>query len=278
MADLQTLDTASLGSLTWNGADGLPVLTDLVGVRNDRSGRVVGAFSKAYHLRQAPDLADLTLQAFEGAGGRFGHADFWANDKQHYFGVFGRDSVPQVGTGPKDTSPLQGGFGARNSFDGSLPVLAGGIAYRPACENAMQMAFRLAEQDGSVVRAKHNSKAQARLDETLLAYATQARQEVLELGNRLQTARTVVVPPLEVGNRLRSVFGPRTADQVLKVVPRYVNGLTLTDGQVRDASATDGATAWSLYQAATDHLTHHDGASSQQARSALLVKALELLV
>lgn len=261
-ADMQTLDTATPGPLRWGAqAD---VATDFIGLRNDRTGDVLGPVKSGYVLRQAPDVADMALRAFEALGAKVAAVDYWATPARQWLGFY---ADAPVNFGGSDASNYKVGFGVLNSYDGSSSVEVGGIAQRAWCWNMVRLQMRTAD------KFKHNARQQAKLEDVLLAYGEAGMKDVAELGSKLQVAREVAVDPFNVGNILREHFGPRTGDGIAKLVPRYVVG----DGREHDRAATQTATKWSLFNAATDYFTHNESASSPQARAAGLLKANDLL-
>lgn len=245
-ADLEQLEPVVRDVMHFRGKP-----TDTHGIQNVRTGQVhpVGA---EYALLTARDLAHGMLDTAQEAGIKVQAVDFWATSGRHFLGLYG---TPESVGG--DLSPYTWGLVALNATDGTLGAQIALLSKRLFCSNQFHTTFK------DVEKYRHTNKGLRNFSAVLSEVGRAAWAERIEVGRLLKSARDVDVGNL--GTVLNDTFGMRNGAQVLKLLPRYVASATL-DGRSKDPSATAGLTAWSVFQAATDHFSNGDSAASAQSR------------
>jgi len=244
--ELDTIESVPLFHRLPSGAH--QAVKQRVGLRNTATNEVVGVVGRRYAVVQPEELYLKTLQGLEARGLNVKSASVYMSDARTKADFTFADL--NVSANPKVGDIVSAGVSIITSHDGTTPVRVAFHGKRLACLNGMQRSAG----DLVTVRRKHNEASIATLWSALEGFLNEATAQMDAWTGRIKDSQMVTIQSHEADAILtKSGLPSRLQEKVWERLPQEV---TEHNGAL---------TRWTLYNAATNVLTHGGYKLSQQA-------------
>lgn len=235
------------------------------GVRNTGIDRIVGGVGSRYAIAQNEDVVLPVAQRLQALGIEIASAKVYQAPTNMYVDILFRGSKTITPYSEEAKQALangdiiEAGIRLQNSYTGQTPVRGGLFARRLWCANGM-----MTKMEALSFTKKHTANSLEDLNEALVKFVDESAEKLGHWFFQLEDSQRIPVTVNVYDVARHAGFGVRQAGKIQeRFADRY--------------EAELGHNAYSVYNAATDFITHlTDG--SQQSTQGLHEKANKLLL